>query len=206
MGKKKNTKLASKANQKKNNLAEKTEQILLTMPRIIATQIGKDLVVQKQQENKLKLELKKWELQKKKLVEKMAALKKKNTSAAKKQMKTTQKSLQKTQQMISFYARNLELVKKQIHSLSQKKTKYNALQAQLMSFQKDWAKKMSATKRKKPKVRTKKSEKTAKSSSLAQGSTPKARFPEGEQIIEIIEIPAEEERGFAREEAMEDLS
>lgn len=195
MGKKKKAKLVSKTSQKQASLAEKTEQILLTMPKIIATQIGKDLIVQKQQATKLNLELKKWDLQKKKLAEKITGLKKKNTTAAKKQAKIAQKALQKTQKMLSFLNRSVDLVKKQIQVLTQKKAKYNALQAQLLSFQKDWVKKMSTA------TRAKKKKATNKSSLNSR-----ALFPQESGVLEIIKNPAETESEFAEEESRETIS
>ena len=67
MVKKKNSRTVSKTKTRAGlpSLAEKTEKILLTMPKIIATQIGKDLSVQKNQENKLNLELKNWNFKRK---------------------------------------------------------------------------------------------------------------------------------------------
>lgn len=197
-------------NKKQNSLAEKTEQILLTMPRIIATQIGKDLVIQKQQENKLNLELKKLELQKKALTEKMMMLKKKNTAASKKQAKTVQKSLQKTQQMISGLTRDLQAVKKQVQTLSQKKSMYSALQVQLVSFQKEWVKKMSskamAKAKPKAKVKAKKRSAATKMTEMQKSPLSMANQTQASQLREIIEVPVQEEAEFAQEELVENVS
>jgi hypothetical protein len=201
-------------NKKQNSLAEKTEQILLTMPRIIATQIGKDLVIQKQQENKLNLELKKLELQKKTLTEKMMMLKKKNTAASKKQAKTVQKSLQKTQKMITVVARDLQAVKKQVQTLSQKKNMYTALQAQLVSFQKEWVKKMSsqAKAKAKPKTKTKakvkakKRSASTKMSEMRKSPLSMTNKAQASQLMEVMKAPVQEEAEFAQEELVENVS
>jgi len=156
MVKKKKVNKVSKTKAGQASLAEKTEQILLTMPKIIATQIGKDLTAKKQEEIKLNLELKKLELQKKRLTEKIPALKRKDTSVAKKQVHTSQKSLQKIQQQIAFLIRNQELLKKQSHLLTQKKAMYIAFQDKVIHFKKEWIKKMGQKVKPEAKIKTEK--------------------------------------------------
>lgn len=131
-----------------SSLAEKTEQILLTMPRIIATQIGKDLVALKQQQNKLKIDVKKAEILKKKCLTQQVLLKKAKTAAARKQLTKNQQALQQTTALITMLTRSIDLVSKQELALTKKRDKYTALQAQLIRFEKEWVKKPSAKKSK----------------------------------------------------------
>lgn len=185
-------------NKKQISLAEKTEQILLTMPRIIATQIGKDLLLQKQQETKLNFEIKKLQIQNKKLSDKITFLKKKNTTASKKQAIQTQKALQKTQQGLLSLIREGEALKKQTQTLSKKKAMYAALQAQILNFKKDWDKKGSskASKRRvKPKV-----------TEMKKMPVTLVTEPQEGQLLEIIETPEPVEVEYVQEESMENVS
>ena len=213
MLKKRNTKNASKKstpkttknNKRQTSLAEKTEQILLAMPKMIATQIGKDLVLQKQQEVKLKTEAKKLELQKKTLDSRFADLKKKTTQAAKKQAKNTQKNLQKTTKELTSLSRDLATTRQHIENLTQKKGKYSALQAQLANFEKEWAKNSSkkpteTAGKKKNQTQSKTQTKTRSETETGQGYNPTSNYENESQILEVIDMPSSEKIEFSQKE------
>jgi hypothetical protein len=202
MRKKHGMKNTSKANKKSNpSLAEKTEQILLTMPRIIALQISKDLTVLKQQENKLKNDHQKASSHHRKMMDNMRVLKTKNTPSAKKQMQALQKKTLKASQEVNMYVRALEALGKQAQALTQKKEKYSALQMQLMKFQKEWAKKPQ-----KPAASSKKSKIKAKSMKPARKSAepwPQKETRDnsfmGAEVMEVIELPDQRESMLIQE-------
>ncbi len=161
MGKKQNGKMSAKANKKAGkSLAEKTEQILLTMPKIIASQISKDLLLLKKQQSKLKDDLRKADTKKQQLQQQQQMLKKKMTPAARKKIAALQKESQKSVKLLTTLKHGMSLVNKQAAELSQKKEKYTALQMQLGKFQKEWAKKplkkTVTVKKKKIKAKTRK--------------------------------------------------
>src|SRR5688572_1613558 len=98
MPKKQNSKL-KKNNKRQDNLTEKTEQILFSMPSIIVKQINKDHTLLKTQETKLKNDLKKGNLEKKRLMAQLTILKKKNSPSSKKQLQKTEKKLKQNVQL-----------------------------------------------------------------------------------------------------------
>ncbi len=201
MGKKKNVRVISKAKSKPRSLAEKTEQILLTMPKIIAAQIGKDFLAHKKEEIKLNLELKKFELQNKKLTEKILSLKRKNTPLANKQINASQKMLRKCQQQLKLLTRDRELLQKQLKTLAEKKAMYQAFQAQLHSFKKEWLKKMSNKAQAESKVKVVAKNKTkVKKLSDKKERSPVSNLPQESKMTEVLEIAAaQEETEFAQE-------
>jgi len=137
---------------RQGSLAEKTEQILLTMPKIIATQIAKDLAILKQRESKTKTEQKKIEAQRIKLHKQGADLRKKNTPATKKRLKKTQLSLKKQIELLEGLTQAVTQIQKQTELLTEKREKYSALHTQLQKFDKEWSKK--PLKKKMPKKTT----------------------------------------------------
>lgn len=213
MGKKRNPKLASKATnntkKKAESLAEKTEQILLTMPRIIAAQISKDLDLLKQQEGKLKLQLSKAMVQKKKLLAQFSKLKKTKTAAAKKKLIAGQKLLKKTTDLASMLAYGLEALLKQTSALAHKKAKYSALQSQLGKFAKEWSKKAKQAGSAKAKAKTKtKTKIKAKSKKTVRKKTKKNNndYSASAQVIEVIEMPVRREFDSSNEEPTEQMT
>lgn len=92
---KKKSNLKPVAMSQSQSLVEKTEQILLTMPRMIAAQTGKDLVLLKQQAAKMKKDLSKAVQKKKTAIQRQIVLRKQKTAYAKTKAKNLQKLIQK---------------------------------------------------------------------------------------------------------------
>lgn len=193
MKKKQGSKRVAKLHKKgSKSFAEKTEYILLTMPKIIVTQIDKDLVLLKKQLGKLKDDLRKADVRKQQLGQQQMVLQKKKTPAAKKKVNTLQKIMQKTVKLMTALKRGTELVNKQIAELSQKREKYHALQSQLSQFQKTWTKKPSKklSRSKKDKIKSKNITLSKKQTNARPGFT---------QSIETIKLPLQTEVEFDQE-------
>jgi|GEM_PF-5645688 len=193
MAKKRNKKFESK-NNKQSILAERTEQIFLTMPSIIVAQITKNLLIQQAQEKKLNIQLKKQEIQKKKLTQKILELKKKNTAAAKKQLNSIQKLLKKAEQFIQEVMHALQAAQKQSQILVQKKAKFLALQDQMRAFEKDWLRKMNKNAKLKTKPANKIKEKTrlVKAKAQSQVSNETQLKQAAIQTLEVMEAPVQD--------------
>lgn len=195
MRKKQSSKMTTKTKKKGiKSLAEKTEQILLTMPKVIATQINKDLVLLKKQLSKLKVDLRKEQAKKQQLSKQQTVLRAKKTAAAKKQTSKLQQMMKKTVKLITTLEGGIELINKQATELSHRKEKYIALQSQLSQFQKSWAKKAGKklSSPKKAKIKTKSTtssrKKTKKQASLAKRMF---NMPQTE-VIDVIELPLQD--------------
>ncbi|HVY53244.1 MAG TPA: hypothetical protein VHA13_01855 [Gammaproteobacteria bacterium] len=183
MKKKQNASMASTLkNKKANSLAERTEQILLSMPRIIAAQIAKDLQVLKNQESKIKADLKKNELQKKKLTLRLTGLKKASTAAARKQIKVIQSQVKKLTSLTTMFSKGITTIAEQTQALAKKRNKYMALQNQLIAFEKSWNKKTKKGKAKTSSVRNSKTKVTTSESIEAQSTKPSNNLELGNEI------------------------
>lgn len=184
--KRKMLKTSKQSQLKLTRLAEKTEQILFSMPRIIVVQINKDLKLLKKQEIKFKHNLKKIERQQKKLLPQHNQLKKKNTQLARRQGKIIQQKIQKLVKLAETLSEAIEAISLQTLMLTKKKSKYEALQKQLIQFEKRWHKNASETVKKKRRSRKRPSHSEIVETPLA--SEEASHYPFQASVEEEVEI------------------
>lgn len=162
------------------SLVESIEKDFLHVPAKLAGLYKKDLIQVKQQEKKLKADIKDAEAQKKTIQHKCTILSEKNTAAAKKQLAKAKKLLVNSNKLIATLTSELAKVEKHAHTLAQKQTKYSLLGKELIKLAKELDAKV--TKAVAPKQR-KKSAKKAKA----------AEFIEEAPAEEVITMMEDEE-------------
>ncbi len=134
-------------------------------PAKLMTQFRKELTALKQQEKKLKSELKKAQVQKKVAKNKRTALvnktKMNNTAAAKKLLNAAKQHYDQVCSLIQDLSTKCDNLKKQSSLLSEKQSKFTALSKHLKQFEKQWM-----MKNKKPTTASKTRKKTDKKSKV----------------------------------------
>ena len=173
MSRKKNTRSASgkktqsKAKTTTLSLTEKLEKDFRDAPAKLVSEYRKEIAVLKQQEIKLKTELKKAHMLQKALKTKHAALSaKKLTATAKKQLTTAKKVQAELIKATKDFTAKLDQIKNQIKTLSDKQAKYTVIGKQCAILQKQLTKK--AVKTKSAVKTSKKSAKKTKSATSTQ--------------------------------------
>lgn len=177
------------------SVADTMEKDFRAIPAKLTAEYRKELAVVKQQELKLKADLKKTQEQQKAAQQKYTLLetkaKTKSTAAAKKQILAAKKVYAATTKTIKDITASLDRVKKQIKTLADKQAKCTMLGKQLRQIEKEWDMKAKTTTTAKATATKQTRKKSVKKAVSTPAHKPSETFTEEFSVVNTAHEPVE---------------